>query len=435
MTTDPRDHEGASGRPHHQVADPGNADADYDVVVVGASPAGCATARRLAHHGHRVVVLERGDRTGDTGLVTEVLTPRALAALTDLGIDPGERRWQRHQGVRWCSGRRTLEVPWPAGEPGIPYSAATQRRTIERALRAATRDAGAEIRYGTEAVEALVERGFVRGVKARTPNGDRIDIRGRYLVVADGAASPFGRALGTRRRPEWPMALLCHGHWESERHEDTWIESAADVTDVDGEHLAAHRWVAPLGDGTVAIGLGMPTTSRGASGRHLSALLERSADALADSWLLGERRGDLVTLQLPVGLSVEPLAGPTFVVVGDAAGTANPFNADRLSFGLDSAATAAQVLHQALTHNDPTMLQAYPRALNDHIGSLFSLGRLFLRAASRPRVAHAVLATGVRTPTLARRALRLATGLTQTGEPLAAAERALLAAARNVTEA
>jgi len=73
--------------------------------------------------------------------------------------------------------------------------------------------------------------------------------------------------------------------------------------------------------------------------------------------------------------------------------------------------------------------------LNDHIGSLFSLGRLFLRAASRPRVAHTVLATGVRTPTLARRALRLATGLTQTGEPLAAAERALLAAARNVTEA
>ena len=411
-----------------------SAELEWDVVVVGAGPVGCATARRLAHHGHRVVVVERCQRDHDPGTSTEVLTPRALRALEDLGVNPGERRWQRHQGVRWCAGDRSLEVPWPASEMGLPFSAATHRRVIERALRAAARDAGAEIRFGTDAVEAILERGFVRGIRTRTTTGERHDIAARYLVIADGAASPFGRGLGTRRRPDWPMALLCHAQWTSERHDDTWIESAADVTDVDGEPLAAHRWIAPLGNGTVAVGIGLPSTSRGASGLHLSALLERSAESLAGPWALGSRTSEPLTQQMPLGLSVTPLAGPTFVVVGDAAGAVNPFNADRLSFGLDTAATAAQVLHQALVTGDPTLLQAYPRALEDQVGNLFKLGRLFLRAASRPRMAHALVSTAVRSSTLARRSLRLATGLALSDAALATAERAVLAAARNLPE-
>ena len=65
----------------------------------------------------------------------------------------------------------------------------------------------------------MIERGFVRGaVVQRKGAGAPEEVRARYVVVADGANSRFGRALGTSRDREWPYGTAIRGYWASPLH-------------------------------------------------------------------------------------------------------------------------------------------------------------------------------------------------------------------------
>ena len=86
--------------------------------------------------------------------------------------------------------------------------------------------AGATLRSGTEAVEPLVEDGLVRGAVLHDKDDDtHAEVRARYLVVADGSNSRFGRALGAARDRSYPMGMAVRGYFESPRHDDPWTSA------------------------------------------------------------------------------------------------------------------------------------------------------------------------------------------------------------------
>src|SRR3954453_16152675 len=76
-----------------------------DVIVIGAGPAGCAAALRLAQQEHRVILLERQSSatpSRDRLRSGEGLIPRILRELTDLGIAVADAPWalSRIQRIR-----------------------------------------------------------------------------------------------------------------------------------------------------------------------------------------------------------------------------------------------------------------------------------------------------------------------------------------------
>src|SRR5215218_646071 len=76
-----------------------------DVIVIGAGPAGCAAALRLAQQEHRVILLERQSSatpSRDRLRSGEGLIPRTLRELTDLGIAVADAPWalSRIQRIR-----------------------------------------------------------------------------------------------------------------------------------------------------------------------------------------------------------------------------------------------------------------------------------------------------------------------------------------------
>lgn len=336
------------------------------------------------------------------------MTPRALHELARLGV---EATGHRIDGVRVLYGGHELSVPWP-DHPQLPACAlAVRRQLLDERLRRHAADAGATVLMGHEALTPIAERGFIRGARVAVTGADaQIDIRSRFVVVADGANSRFGRALGTTRERRWPYALLARTYHASPHHDSNWLESLLGPPDPDGHPIAGYGWVTPIGDGTVNIGVGLLSTYRAAKGVNVLSLLDAVTERMAERWELEpEQLKAPVRSRLPLGGSVGPQMGPTFLVVGDAAGVANPFNGDGVDAALMSARLAADVLDDALGAGGSAALQRYPRLVADEVGEYHQVGRLAARFLGQPAVLRPMLRLASRRDRVMGAALRIAT--------------------------
>jgi menaquinone-9 beta-reductase len=383
-----------------------------DVLVIGGGPAGAAAAYWLADAGHDVTVVERRTfpRSKACG---DVLTPRAVRQLHDMGLANDLDRWHRLAGIRVIGHGRQQLIEWP-GQGGAGTAIVARRREIDQVVLANAATRGATVLEGHEAIEPIVERGFVRGARVRTVDGSTQSILARYIVVADGASSRFGRALGTFRTRHLPVAAAIRSYWPSVRDHDDRLEIVIDLTDRDGIALPAYGWVAPAGDGTVNVGVGLLSTARDFKGTNVAHLLDQFTADIAVRWDVdpGAATGVVRVARVPLGGSVQPTAAPTFLVVGDAAGVANPFTGAGVDTAYETGRMAAGVLDEALGDGGPTALQRYPRLLaegysNQYRGSsLWS--RLVAQPAATPRIARAI----VRSPRAAEWVARHVLGAT-----------------------
>jgi len=367
-----------------------------EVLVVGGGPAGAAAAFWLARQGHDVTIVERRTFPRDK-TCGDALTPRAVHELERMGLGPQLAGAHRYFGVRVTGMDRELELQWPS-HPILPqHGYVVHRDELDEMAARNAAGAGATLLEGHEAVQPLIDRGFVRGATVQDPDGATIDVAARYVVVADGANSRFGRALGTFRTREWPYATAIRTYWESPRHSEPWIESAIDLKDRNGNHIPGYGWVVPAGDGTVNVGVGLLSTFRDFKSANTAHLLDEYAVRIADRWQIDPERPHDKTAsgRIPMGGSVGPKAGPTYLVVGDAAGSVNPFNGDGIDYAYETGRMAAQVLHDALAANDPTALQQYPRLLDEAFGEYFKVARLFARAVGRPGVMRELARAGI----------------------------------------
>jgi geranylgeranyl reductase family protein len=410
----------------------------FDVLVVGGGPAGAATGYWLASAGHSVCVVERKafprEKTCGDGL-----TPRAVRQLHDMGLADALTAFHRFEGLRATADGRRLDLRWPSHPDFPPYGYVVRRRDLDQLVVDNAVKAGATLWQGTDAVAPLVERGFVTGATVRQgPGSSTLDVRARYVVVADGANSRFGRALGTYRTREWPYGTAIRGYWDSPRHDDPWIESALDVKDRSGNPLPGYGWIFPVGDGTVNIGVGLLSTFRDFKSVNTTHLLQEYVATAPEYWGLSAEPacGKPTSGRLPMGGSVGPKAGPTWLVVGDAAGTVNPFNGEGIDYAYETGRLAAEMIHEAIDGEDPLVLQTYERRLEAEYALYFKVARLFARVIGRPALIRELTRVGMRSRTLMEWVLRIMANILRPDElgPAEAAYKAAAAVVRLVPE-
>jgi geranylgeranyl reductase family protein len=345
--------------------------------------------------------------------------------LGQLGVDIDHLGGQRTSGVRFRWAGRTVDVPWP-DHPDLPeHGLVVRRDLLDQHLRDHATAAGAEVMMGAEATTPLAERGFIRGATTVADDGSSCDVRARYVVVADGANSRFGRGLGTTRERLWPYGVAARTYFRSDRSEEHWVESTLGLRYANGTPIAGYGWVSPMGDGTVNVGTGILSSSRHVKGVNTLKLLDSFIEGAAARWHF-EPTDALkapTRLRLPMGGSIKPTMGPTFLVVGDAAGLANPFNGDGIDAALMSGRLAADVLDDALGASGSPALQRYPRLVADEVGEFHQVGRLSARFVGRPLILSTLLRFGTRSDRALEAALRLATNALRPGSA-GVAERA-----------
>lgn len=401
-----------------------------DVLVVGGGPAGAATAYWLATAGRDVLMVERKtfprDKTCGDGL-----TPRAVHQLSEMGLEDAiAGAHHRVLGLRAIAHGISLDLAWPQHPTYPPYGFVVRRRDLDQVVAEHAVAAGATLWQGAEATEPIIEDGDARGaVVVRKATGATEEVRARYVVVADGSNSRFGRALGTSRNRTYPQGMAIRTYYESPLHDDPWIESALDVRDRQGKSLPGYGWVFPVGDGTINVGIGLLSTFKGWKSVNTSHLMTEWAATAPAHWEIDPSK----PLQpptggrLPMAGSVGPKAGSTFLVVGDAAGSVNPFNGEGIDYAYETGRLAADVLDEALRTGDNRALQRYPQTLQDELGLYFKVARLFVKLIGRPVLMRELTRVGMHSRSLMEWVLRIMANLLRPDElgPAEAAYKAV----------
>jgi geranylgeranyl reductase family protein len=391
--------------------------ATADILVVGGGPAGAAAAYWAAVAGHDVMVLEqdlmpRARPCGDT------LTPRAVGHLYAMGLRDTLRTAHRHVGLRMSAHGRSMELPWPDDSGQPEHSLAIRRPRLDDLLLRHAASAGARVWTDTVVHDPIIDNGHLRGCRATGrgrsggPEGP-LEVRARYVVIADGPLSAFGRALGTARSRTVAQGIGMRGYYRCLHHDEPWLEVAFDLRDNAGAQLPGYGWVFPLGDGSVNVGVGLLSHHQGKEALAPGELLDQWVRQIPDRW--GIDAGDLLEPpaggRLPMGGSVRPRSGPNWVVVGDAAGSVNPFNGDGIGPALANGRLAAAVLGDAIEQDDGLALRRYETELEQHDDPAYRLGRLATKALGKPGPMRRATRIGMRSRALTGFTMRVSSSL------------------------
>jgi menaquinone-9 beta-reductase len=388
------------------------------VLVVGGGPAGAATAYWLAEAGHDVVVVEK-KRFPREKTCGDGLTPRAVKQLADMGLAGRLDGYHRFDGLRAVAHGITLELAWPEHPIYPSHGFVVRRRDLDEMVAERAVKAGAHVVQGTEAIQPVLVDGLVRGALVEDKeSGVRREIAARYVVVADGSLSRFGRALGTARNRSYPQGMAIRGYFESPMHDDPWIESALDVRDRAGASLPGYGWIFPVGDGTVNVGVGLLSTFRDWKQVNTSHLMAEFAATAPAYWGISEATscGPPTGGRIPMAGSVDPKVGPTWAVVGDAAGSVNPFNGEGIDYAYETGRMVADLLDEALTTGDGMALQRYPALLDAEYGLYFKVARLFSKAIGNPALMRELTLVGMQSRSLMEWVLRIMANLLREDE-------------------
>ena len=340
----------------------------WDVVVVGAGPAGATTALLLARAGASVLLVDRARFPRDKAC-SEYLSPATTEILERLGgdildaVEGGAHA--KLYGMKVVAPCGAAMCGRFRGGPR-PYSFALPRTTFDTILVAAAARAGAEVREGVTVENLVLAHGTVAGVVGRSGNGKRETYRSRVVVGADGLRSVVARRLGLVRSSA-PRRVAFAAH-------------VADVAGIDGVgelHVSERGYVGlgPIGGGITTVALVLPLTTVRGWGRRRGRDLRTGFFAELERFPGLAGRFDPRRLARDV-LATGPFAqwsrtaaapGGGALLVGDAADFFDPFTGQGIHSALRGAELAAACLIPTLAREvsapiPAAALRSYVRA-------------------------------------------------------------------------
>jgi geranylgeranyl reductase family protein len=396
---------------------------DADLIVVGAGPAGSATAYHAAAAGLDVLLLEKAQFPREK-VCGDGLTPRGVRGLLRMGIDTSAGSgWVRNRGLRVIAAGLRLELPWPQLADWPDYGLVRPRTDLDELLATTAKAAGARLHERTQVTGPLVDERTdrVAGVRATGPAEEPLAFRAPLVVAADGGSARLALARGIPKRDDRPLGVAIRRYYTSPRTSDDYLESHLELwgREASGREvlLPGYGWVFGLGDGTSNVGCGLLNTAKGFRDTNYRQLLRDWLASLPPEWGFTEDNavGPMRSGALPMGFNRTPAYRAGLLLVGDAGGVVNPFNGEGIAYAMESGELAAEVVATALAQSGleqrERALRRYPQLLRERYGGYYTLGRMFVHLLGMPEVMRVCSRHGLPHPVLMRFVLKLLANL------------------------
>jgi flavin-dependent dehydrogenase len=340
-------------------------DSRYDVVIVGARPAGAATALLLARQGLRVLVIDRGQHGTDTlsthalmrGAVVQLFRWGVLSPIIAAGTPPVRR-------ATFLYGDDALSVPVKPRD-GVDALYAPRRTVLDRALIDAAMASGVTVAYGLRLTDLRRDsNGRVCGAVMMDGNGASRSVAARVVIGADGLRSSVASLAEApvTRLGRWAAAVV-FGYWSR--------------LPVDGYRWYYHPGLSvgaiPTNDGLTCIFVAVPDHQfagrfRGNVAAGYRQALDAGGDDLSGRIRHGALEGGLHGFAGQRGF-FRRSAGPGWALVGDAGYFKDPITAH----GITDALVDAERLAQAVIAGTDRALGEYETQRDERASALFDV--------------------------------------------------------------
>ncbi|MDN5310535.1 MAG: digeranylgeranylglycerophospholipid reductase [Methanolobus sp.] len=328
----------------------------YDVIVVGAGPAGSIAAKTAAMKGLSVLMIEKRQEIGDPVRCAEGVSKVWLRK----HIEP-DHRWicADVKGSRIFSPDGTM-IEMAEEIAGGEVGYVLERKIFDRALAYESAKAGAEVMVKTRATGLIIENGFVRGVRLMHLGEER-EVRSKLVIGADGVESKVGRWAGidTSLKPadlETCAQFLMSGTGIDQNYCYFYL----------GNEIApcGYIWIFPKGEDLANVGIGILGNKSGK---------KHAVDYLKD--FVGQKFPDAKILEIdvggvPVSGSIERTIANGLMLVGDAARQSDPITGGGIINAMEAGKIAGEVAYEAISRNDvsTSMLELYEKRWRQTIG-------------------------------------------------------------------
>jgi flavin-dependent dehydrogenase len=374
---------------------------DFDVLVLGAGPAGAATAIDLARRGFHVALADRKafPRAKPCG---EFLSPECLPYLAELGEGDLLARLgaSRVAGMRLSAASAVAHGAFRSvgDKPHARAGFGIRRERFDLALVEAAARAGATFLPRHEFLRLQRDAdGVVVGAVLRDPDGAARTIACKHVVGADGVHSRVARDLGVQRPVPWlqQFALTTHFRGVAPR-----AQAAV--------HLFPSGFFAAttVDDGCFSVNVVLPKAELRAMATHdhdalLRQKLADAPDLLAA--LAGAERTSPWRGIGPFAHDVTAPTGPGWLLVGDAAGYCDPLTGEGIYFALYGARHAAAALADALEQpgDAAASLRGYEAARRRELAPRLRASRWLQSGLQRPWMLRTAVRSLARWPSLA----------------------------------
>ncbi len=318
-----------------------------EVVVVGAGPGGCSTAKHLAEKGVEVVVFEKRQEIGAPKRCGEGLSANTVKLLGQK--IPKKCIAQTINGALvYAPNGKCIEISF---DETVGYI--LERKTYDKWLAEEAARKGARIITKADVVDVIKENGFITGVKVKW-NGKTYKTKSKVVVGADGVESTIARKAGLNTT----NALI---------HLDSGYQFEMAGIELDDPHKLVfyfgneiaprgYIWIFPKGKDVVNVGIGICGLFSKKSAREYLMDFIQNNENLRNGSILEVNAGGI-----PVGGFLKNMVLDGFLVVGDAAHQVNPIHGGGMKEAQIAGKIAAMVIAEALEKGDVSakMLKKY----------------------------------------------------------------------------